>query len=48
MVFAFIIAFTFYIGSSMGQRKRSHRQDFLQELGKLSNSITSQLAAIRT
>ncbi|CAK8993968.1 unnamed protein product [Durusdinium trenchii] len=26
----------------MGQRKRSHRQDFLQELGKLSNSITSK------
>ena len=39
VIFALIVAFSFYIGSSMGQRKRRHRQDFLEELGKLS-SIT--------
>ncbi|CAE7800792.1 unnamed protein product, partial [Symbiodinium sp. CCMP2456] len=42
VIFAFIIAFTFYIGSSMGQRKRQHREDFLKELSKLSCSITSK------
>lgn len=42
VIFAFIIAFTFYIGSAMGQRKRQHREDFLKELSKLSNSITSK------
>ncbi|OLP74450.1 hypothetical protein AK812_SmicGene46008, partial [Symbiodinium microadriaticum] len=45
VIFAFIIAFTFYIGSAMGQRKRQHREDFLKELSKLSCSITSSLDA---
>jgi hypothetical protein len=36
VILAGLVAFTFYLGSSMGFRKRQHRRDFLLELSRLS------------
>ena len=36
VILAGLVAFTFYLGSSMGFRKRQHRQNFLLELSRLS------------